>query len=142
MKAVYLRTKLYRNLAQLNNSKSTHRQKTIFTTLGIFLDGFSVSPAVMPKLSVPPSAQFETRKKHLRNITPDKELTRKTRGNKHIRKPAKSADEWRSRYMPIMPSDIVVFVVDTDIHEDADDNKDHDRGHLQRGKPIFCGADA
>jgi len=32
-----------------------HRQKTALTTLGMFLDGFLVSPAVIPKLSVPPS---------------------------------------------------------------------------------------
>lgn len=30
-------------------------QKTSLTTLGIFLDGFFVSPAVIPRLSVPPT---------------------------------------------------------------------------------------
>lgn len=34
-----------------------YRQKTNLTTLGMFLDGFFVSPAVMPRLSVPPTAE-------------------------------------------------------------------------------------
>jgi hypothetical protein len=34
---------------------NTYRQNTDLTTRGIFLVGFSVSPAVMPRLSVPPS---------------------------------------------------------------------------------------
>lgn len=33
----------------------TCRQKTNLTTLGMFRDGFVVSPAVMPRLSVPPT---------------------------------------------------------------------------------------
>ena len=33
----------------------SHLQNTNLTTLGIFFDGFLVSPAVIPKLSVPPS---------------------------------------------------------------------------------------
>ena len=32
-----------------------YRQKTNLTTLGIFRDGFLVSPAVIPRLSVPPT---------------------------------------------------------------------------------------
>lgn len=35
----------------------TCRQKTNLTTLGMFLEGFLVSPAVMPRLSVPPTAK-------------------------------------------------------------------------------------
>ena len=31
-------------------------QNTSFTTLGMFLEGFLVSPAVIPRLSVPPTA--------------------------------------------------------------------------------------
>ncbi len=38
-------------------SMVTHRQNTNLTTRGMFLAGFSVSPAVMPRLSVPPSTQ-------------------------------------------------------------------------------------
>lgn len=34
---------------------ATHRQNTNLTTLGMFLEGFFVSPAVIPRLSVPPS---------------------------------------------------------------------------------------
>jgi len=40
----------------ISTARDVHLQKTALTTLGMFLDGFLVSPAVMPKLSVPPSA--------------------------------------------------------------------------------------
>lgn len=38
-------------------SESSYRQKTNLTTLGMFREGFLVSPAVMPRLSVPPTAK-------------------------------------------------------------------------------------
>lgn len=41
--------------------------------------------------------------------------------------------------MPIMATNIMVLVVDADIHENANDNKDDDRSNFQRGKPVLCG---
>lgn len=42
-------------IVRVSRNHLTNRQKTALTTLGMFLDGFLVSPAVIPRLSVPPS---------------------------------------------------------------------------------------
>ena len=40
--------------------------------------------------------------------------------------------------MPIMATNIMVLVVDADIHENTNDDKDNDRSNFQRGKPVLC----
>jgi len=100
----------------------------------MFLDGFSVSPAVIPKLSVPPSIKAKELCKAEELVTT---LTCETGSNKHIGESTESTNEWRARYIPIMATNIMVLVVDADIHENADDNKDNDRSNFQRGKPVL-----
>lgn len=63
--------------------------------------------------------------------------TRKTGSNKHVRESTESTDEWCTRYMPIMPSNITVLVVDADIYQNANDDKNYNRSHFEGGKPIF-----
>jgi hypothetical protein len=66
-------------------------------------------------------------------------LTCETGSNKHIGESTESTNEWCASYMPIMATNIMVLVVDADIHENANDNKDDDRSNFQRGKPVLCG---
>jgi hypothetical protein len=105
----------------------------------MFFDGFSVSPAVIPKLSVPPSIKAKRRYLILCKAEDLAEIpTRETGSNKHISESTESTNEWCARYMPIMATNIMVLVVDADIHENPDDDKDDDRSNFQRGKPVLC----
>jgi hypothetical protein len=69
-------------------------------------------------------------------------LTCKTSGNKHVCEPAKAADERRTRNMPIMASNIMVLVVDTNIHQDANDNENDDCSYFKGREPVFCDTNA
>jgi len=44
---------------------------------------------------------------------------------------AKSADEWRSRNIPVFKTDEVVLAISTDVDKDTEKDKDHDCGDLK-----------
>jgi len=110
-----------------------HLQKTSFTTLGIFLDGFLVSPAVIPKLSVPPTKQCQS-------MSPSgyKTRTGKARRNKNLRKTTKTTNKWCSRNRPIVASNVSMVRIVSRIDEYANEYKQNNGDDLQRRKPILC----
>ena len=65
-------------------------------------------------------------------------LTGETRGHKHLCETAKATDEGRVVDVPVVSTDIMVAAVDTNIDKNTDDDKYHDRGDFQGGKPVFC----
>jgi hypothetical protein len=73
-------------------------QNTSFTTLGMFLEGFLVSPAVIPRLSVPPTAAMHCEGESTEVvITP----TGKAGRHKNSRKTSKSAHKRRPSNFPV-----------------------------------------
>jgi hypothetical protein len=104
----------------------TYRQKTNFTTLGILCDGFSVSPAVIPKLSVPPST------KRIRSVSEvwNRVITSKTRRYKYSRESTPTPHKWRTGYVPVPQANILVFAIDANIHKNADNDEDNDGGNF------------
>lgn len=83
----------------------SYLQNTNLTILGMFREGFFVSPAVIPKLSVPPTAEAsEMPSRDITTTTP----TGKTGSDEHTRKSAESADERRTGDVPILASNIFV----------------------------------
>jgi len=73
-------------------------QNTSFTTLGMFLEGFLVSPAVIPRLSVPPTEGLHREDESMEvTITP----TGKASRHKNSRKSPKSAHKRRSSNFPV-----------------------------------------
>lgn len=102
----------------------SYRQKTNLTTLGIFREGFLVSPAVMPKLSVPPTIWGQ----------PENQLwmpslhTCKACCDEYVGEPSKTPDKWCTRYPPIATTDVPMLRIDSSIDNDASYSEDYD-GH-------------
>jgi len=95
-------------------------------------EGFRVSPAVIPRLSVPPSIQkLGFILKYLR------EPTRKTSRYEYICKPSEATDERGARDRPVMTTDVGVGCVDADIDEYANNDECDDRYYFKERKPIF-----
>lgn len=107
----------------------THRQNTNLTTRGMLREGFFVSPAVMPKLSVPPT---ESPVSHKAGSEHPSALTGKTSGDKHLCEATEATNKGRPGYSPVFAADISVLLVHTHIHEYAYDDEDDDRDHLER----------
>lgn len=101
----------------------------------MFLDGFFVSPAVTPRLSVPPSAVYLSDAPGMKG---KKRHTSKAGSDEHACKPAESTAKWSSFDSPVATADVFVVRVDTDVYENAQDNENQDRRHFERGEPVFC----
>lgn len=117
----------------VNGSYYAYRQKTNLTTLGIFFEGFFVSPAVIPKLSVPPTKEARISGKLDLRLP----LTCKAGRYKHPRKTTEATNEGGTWNSPIAASDVPAFTVDPDIDQDPHDDKDDDCDDFQGGKPVL-----
>lgn len=111
---------------------TSHLQNTSLTTLGMLREGFRVSPAVIPRLSVPPSIQ-----KLDFVLKFSREPTCKASRYKYICKPREATDERGARDRPVMTTNVGVGCVDADIHEYAGNNECDYRYHFKERKPIF-----
>lgn len=110
----------------------SHLQNTSLTTLGILREGLRVSPAVIPRLSVPPSVQSQ-----VPVLKISQKPTSKTSRYKHSCKSSEATNERSTGYRPVMSADIGVRCVDADIDEYANDNEHDNCYYLKEGKPIF-----
>lgn len=119
---------------KLSQKGSTYRQKTSFTTRGSVRDGFLVSPAVMPRDSVPPSARMSESSTFQKGNA----RTSEARCHKHTSESTKTTHERRTRYMPIPGSNVFMRRVSSHIHDDTEDDEDDDSNDLERSKPVLC----
>lgn len=117
--------------------EETYRQNTNLTTRGIVFDGLRVSPAVIPKLSVPPSAQPHSLSTASSPIT-GRTRTSKGGSDEHACKPAEPADKRRAGDVPVLASDVCVLVVRAQVDGNAHDNEDNDGDNLDGGEPVLC----
>lgn len=114
----------------------TYRQKTALTTRGMFFDGFSVSPAVIPKLSVPPSSKIYVLMRSERSDW--LQLTSKTSGHEHLRETTKATNKRCSRYIPVMAPDIVMIMVNTNVDQNTKNDEYDDCNNFKGSEPVFC----
>ena len=105
-------------------------QKTNLTIRGMFLEGFSVSPAVIPKLSVPPTKN--PRIKTIRYADLKGSLTRKAGGHEHSSKTAKTANKRSARYHPITNSDKSMLRIEANIDQYSDKYEEDYSCNLER----------
>lgn len=107
--------------------RTTHRQNTNFTTLGILREGFRVSPAVIPRLSVPPSATVVT------EVAPSKQQkpTSKAGGHKNTSKSSEASYKRGTRYSPIAPPYVSVLGIHAYIDKNPEYYEQNDSNDFQ-----------
>ena len=117
------------NLIKNQDQNMTCLQKTSLTIRGMFLEGFRVSPAVIPKLSVPPT---KTKNQKYRICISEGSLTCKASGHEHSGKTAKTTNKRGTRYCPITDSDESAFRVEANIDQHSNDYEEDYSYNLQR----------
>lgn len=117
-----------------HGKRKKYRKKTNLTIRGIFLVGFLVSPAVMPRDSVPPSIKTSSE-----TMLREKEIipTCKTGRHEYLCKPSESTNKRCARNAPIFGSDCLVSGVETSVHKNAYEYENDDGYDFKRGDPVF-----
>jgi hypothetical protein len=87
----------------------------------MFFEGFLVSPAVIPRLSVPPSGNMGVT--NIKSCGFWKRHTGKTGGDENSGEAPEASDKWSSRYAPISRSDKLVLFVEAKIDENTENDK-------------------
>jgi len=97
----------------------------------MFLEGFFVSPAVIPKLSVPPSVEIIDSIVIGRQEAGSPQLTGEACRHKHTSKPTKSSHEGCAGKPPILTTNITVLRIDSYIDKNTNYDEHDDRYHFQ-----------
>jgi hypothetical protein len=99
----------------------------------MFFPGFRVSPAVIPKLSVPPSG------KHLAESVERKDvrLTCKASRHEYSREASKTSDEGSAWQAPVLATNVMMCLVGTTVDGDAQNDEDDDCCNLECREPVF-----
>jgi hypothetical protein len=99
----------------------------------MFREGFFVSPAVIPRLSVPPSTSHE----HTARVNEMRRRTGEAGCHEHAREATDPSDERCAGYAPVGEPDRLVSGIETDVDSDPDEHERDDRNDLERRKPIL-----
>jgi hypothetical protein len=110
------------------------------TTRGIFFEGFCNSPAVRPKLSVPPSRKGSINEQFYFVGKRKKFLILTSIASRHenFSKSTETSHKGGARDTPILGPDKRMRLVESKVHEQPDDDEDDDSHNFKQGKPIFC----